>query len=78
MSAPQKNDLNELFAIMLFDTKLSGHALVIAFFKTFPDLQRLHREVTVSHAHPLFCCTNLVVVTGRGLYPKASKLVDPL
>jgi hypothetical protein len=48
----QLNDLNELMAIMIFDTKISGHAMVVAFFKTFPDLTRLHREITVNSSNP--------------------------
>ena len=38
---------------MIFDTKLSGHAIVVAFFKTYPDLTRLHREVKVEGYTPV-------------------------
>jgi len=32
---------------MLYDTKLSPHATVVAFYKCYPELTRLHREVKV-------------------------------
>jgi len=38
---------------MIFDTKLSGHAVVVSFFKTYPDLTRLHREVKVEGYTPV-------------------------
>ena len=51
---PQVSDLEECFAIMLFDTKLSAYALVVAFYKCYPDLVRLHREVSISTKHMWF------------------------
>jgi hypothetical protein len=62
-------DLNELMAIMLFDTKITPQVMVTAFFNIYNDLTRLHREIKVEgytasaihwwdkydHGNSLFC-----------------------
>lgn len=41
-------DLDELLANIVYDTKLSGHAVVVAFFKINVELTHLHREIKVA------------------------------
>eukprot|EP00656_Telonema_subtile_P003728 TRINITY_DN11687_c0_g2_i8.p1 TRINITY_DN11687_c0_g2~~TRINITY_DN11687_c0_g2_i8.p1 ORF type:complete len:2048 (+),score=517.82 TRINITY_DN11687_c0_g2_i8:88-6231(+) len=40
-------DLDELLANIIYDTKISAHAVVVAFFKLNESLLHLHREISV-------------------------------